>query len=639
MFDYRYECFLRKPSKEEQLLAKIDTSDYQISGLTIQSSIMNKFGFCSKVYRSKTTTTQKSTKKKTARYKAVVSKLFEFYDLSSPVESLFNEMGESISTYAEKYGVDMQNLFFDIPSWEAASKMDVLLPRIALEVKGKYAKPPKFNFDFENDRVVEQWEEYEPSDIEVDECKRLYIQMQMFVKEKSQTGIPLKRYVKKLVLMDSFMSVLDDPFFSDSKDTIINWEGNIESLNSYIMNFLDSKTKDTVRVHSRTVMEAECIAKQQEVAKMLEAEGLPFNFDGFKHYLMHYASDVLDAIQDEYAIDITTFESFEELARFFYQPERMHAIRESLGVKVRARTRNGQRMGNKWAVKSFNLDGKLRKLGELVEGFDESKESGRLKMMSERIRQRELESEEAKRARRMAKQRYDSAKHRKAPEEDIALKRKEYNEMVEAAVSISKSLSSARAAYRKAQRSLNRKKSAIEKIREYRETYASVIENARAATADQDTSGLDKLEAMFKIAEAESDNIPYCTWSFKADGIDEGVMRIVNDELKHGFSSIKAKNGEPEYINVTSFAYFDETKNPVMEFFVDYPKSSKLYTAFSNNRNLSSILLNGIERVVEEKLGHPVDFDYGTAKSNIDMHKSLESGLSMDDAWDIPSIR
>lgn len=639
MFNYNYECFLRKPTKDEQLLAKIDTSDYQISGLTIQSSILHKFGFCSKVYRSKTTTTQKSTKKKTARYRAVITKLFEFYNSDSPAEALLEDMGESITAYAEKYGVDMQNIFFDIPSWEAAAERDTLLPRVAVEVKGKYAKPPKYKFDFDNDRVLEQWEEYEPSDAEVEECKSLYLKMLDFVKERAKGDLPIKRFIKKLILMDSFVSVLDDPFFAGVRDSILNWEGTLASLKSYIENFLESKTKDTVRVHSRTVMENECIARQQEVARILEAEGKPFDFDGFKHFLMQYDPEALDAVQDEYALNISTIESFDELANFFYQPERMHAIRQSLGVKVRARSRNGERKGNKWAVKSFNLDGKIRKLGEFVADFNETAENSKLKAMAERIKERETEAEEAKRVRRLAKQRYDTAKHRGAPEEDIKAKRKEYDEMVAAAVSISKSLSAARTAYRKALRGVQRKKGAIEKIREYREKYSTVIENAKAATASSDAGGLDELEAMFKIAEAESDNIPYCTWSFKADGMDEKVIRVVEEELTRGFSSIKARNGEPEYINVTSYAYLDNGRNAVMEFFVDYPKNSKLYSAFANNRNLSSVLLNGIERVVEDRLGHPVDFDYKSAKSNIDMKKSLESGPSMEDAWDIPSVR
>ena len=54
-FDIKKAVIIRKPTDDEQRNGKIATSDYAISSITIQSSVMKTLGWVDKVYRSKQT--------------------------------------------------------------------------------------------------------------------------------------------------------------------------------------------------------------------------------------------------------------------------------------------------------------------------------------------------------------------------------------------------------------------------------------------------------------------------------------------------------------------------------------------------------------------------------------------------------
>lgn len=634
-FDYECDFILRKPTSEEQLLARIDTSDYQISGLTIQSSILFNFGFCSRVYRSKTATVQKSNRKKAARYRQIIQKLFAYYKSDDPVERLYADMDETVTNLDERYKVDLESLFHPIASWREAARQDILLPQVAREVKSRYAKPPKIRFNFEEDSVEEEPVLYEPSEREVAECKDLYRRMLEFVKERSAGGLTLRKWMKRAVLMDSFVSIVDDTLLAPVRDAVLSWEGSVGELGDYLMGFLDREVRETVRAHARTVMESECRERQREVAQILFQDNIPFDFDGFKYYMENYASNTCNTLQETYGLDFDTLYSFEDLARFFYEPERMHEIRRNLNVKVRARSKCGERIGNKWAVKSFNYEERMQRLKEFVGDFDEAESGRRLAEMAKRVAEREVENEEAKRARKVAKQRYDSAVERRAPQGDIEVKRREYEEIVQAAVGVSKSLSSAKAALRAAREDAERKCSAIERIREYAQKYTLVLEAAKLAVSSN-AVGLDHLEREFRMQAAANDSIPYSTWSFKMDGMREDAIRAVVGELEKGFCGGLGEEN-PNYVNVTAHAYLDRTGREFSEFFVDYPKNGKVYKAFEGNGKLSEALIGALSRTVGEKLGYTVVFDCEGASVNEDLEVSLAGeggGSATGDAWD-----
>ena len=60
--DYK-KVIIRKPTDDEQREAKIITSDYAISSITIHSSILKTLGLVDKVYRSKECIVKYSNKK------------------------------------------------------------------------------------------------------------------------------------------------------------------------------------------------------------------------------------------------------------------------------------------------------------------------------------------------------------------------------------------------------------------------------------------------------------------------------------------------------------------------------------------------------------------------------------------------
>jgi hypothetical protein len=84
--DYK-KVIIRKPTDEEQRNAKIITSDYAISCVTIHSSILYTLGLVDKVYRSKQTVIKLSNKKE---IKQLISKLDKFSKYFPKSYSLFD---------------------------------------------------------------------------------------------------------------------------------------------------------------------------------------------------------------------------------------------------------------------------------------------------------------------------------------------------------------------------------------------------------------------------------------------------------------------------------------------------------------------------------------------------------------------
>ena len=103
------DLMIRRPSDDEQRLAKIVTSDYQISSVTIQSSILSSLDMVDRTYRSKTATISLSTSNKIKKYKSIVEKLFfnlkfikdtkEFFEFIKNEKDVFNKTGIDIKLF------------------------------------------------------------------------------------------------------------------------------------------------------------------------------------------------------------------------------------------------------------------------------------------------------------------------------------------------------------------------------------------------------------------------------------------------------------------------------------------------------------------------------------------------------------
>lgn len=622
-WDWQTELVLRKPSNEEQFNANIDTSDFQISGLTIQSKILNVMGLCSKVYRSKYTTVQYSTKKAIGRYTSVFNKTFSYFEKTTPVTELYKCESLTNTAMNERFGVNVRSILMTANNWNEILKQEVLLPQVVAIVKGRYEEEGC-------------GEDYEPSEELVRDCKLTYIHLYDFLEEQKKSGITLKKFVNRSTVYDSFFSLINDDFFKNVRSEIMDFDGNIGQLSRFIDKFLKKQDRGSVRGYSRGVMEEEVLEAQKKIASILTEEGMCFNFEGFKYYLAMYNPDVVENLETEFGLCLdeeTSISTFEDLALWFYNPERMHEIRESLGVKVRARSKGEARQGVKWVIKSFNYDAKIKNLTDKIGDFNEEDATQRVKDLKYRMEQREKENNEAKLARHHASVKYRMAKKSKDP---VLIERckKEYEEMVLAATTTSKSLTATKKAYNKAKNDVDKKISAVEKVREYRERYGKLISSMRENASNEEKTLVDDMEKSVKFKVLEEDTIPYSTWTFKAYVINEDVIRVVTEELENGFSGIKGRDGTTSVVNVTSYAYLDNNKNAISEFFVDYPKGNKLFKAFEKNPNLSNVLINGISNMVKQKLGYYVDFAPEEAKWNVDMEKTLEGGNSPFDAWD-----
>ena len=90
--DYK-KVIIRKPTDDEQRAAKIITSDYAISSITIHSSILKKLGLVDKVYRSKEAIVKYSNKKEIATVKKDLNVFVKFFPKNYTTEKawIFNE--------------------------------------------------------------------------------------------------------------------------------------------------------------------------------------------------------------------------------------------------------------------------------------------------------------------------------------------------------------------------------------------------------------------------------------------------------------------------------------------------------------------------------------------------------------------
>lgn len=624
-WNYASNFVIRKPSNEEQFNANIDTSDYQISGLTIQSKILNTLGLCPKIYRSKFTTVQYSNKRTISRFVGVVGKALGLFTSTEPASVVISCRGETTTALTERFGINLRSLLScpGADTWDKVMKQDYLLPLIVAIVKGNHDER-------------KGGDDYEPSEELVRECKEKYVDVFEYLKTRQETGMSLKKFILRMCVLDGLFTLLEDDIFNPVRQEIMDFEGTVGELKTFVSNFLTSSCKSTERGYSRTVLEEETLKAQEKINRDLERDNLKFNFEGFKYWLNMYRPEVVQSLKDEFDLSLEEhpeIQSFEDLAKWFYEPDRMHAIRESLGVKVRARTKGDARQGVRYVINAFNYGSKIKTLNSTIGDFNEADASQRLKDLKARLEQRFNENEEAKKARHEAIIQLHEAKKSK-DKALIAAKKKEYEEIVHAATVTSKLLTATKKAFKKAEADLEKKKTAIEQVREYREKYGQLIDRMKKTTNDEDRDLVYEMEQRMRLHIIEADTIPYSTWTFKAYCINEDVIRLVTEELERAFSNVKGRNGEPSYINVTSYAYLDEEKNAVSEFHIDYPTGNKLYKAFSKNPNLSKVLIEGIDKLVHDKLGYYVDFGIDEARWNVDMNETLWDGGDPLDSWD-----
>ena len=105
--DYK-RVIIRKPTDDEQRVAKIVTSDYAISAITIHSSILKKLGLVDRVYRSKEAIIKYSNKKEIANAKKALKNLTKVFPKNYTTQKawFFNEQCIKNSNFINSISVE-----------------------------------------------------------------------------------------------------------------------------------------------------------------------------------------------------------------------------------------------------------------------------------------------------------------------------------------------------------------------------------------------------------------------------------------------------------------------------------------------------------------------------------------------------
>lgn len=177
----------------------------------------------------------------------------------------------------------------------------------------------------------------------------------------------------------------------------------------------------------------------------------------------------------------------------------------------------------------------------------------------------------------------------------------------------------ARKQYEKLCSTLNRKKEALDIIREYEKKMGILNEFIEETRSGEEISSLEQNEIVEAIRKQKAEKqIPYYTWRFVCDKIDKETASKIEEALEENLNKGNGINGEDGYINVTAFPM---TKS--YEFFVDYPKNSNLFRAFKNKGiELSNILIDGVAKHLKMSFVSP--------KGEMFINNPMEKTLSGD---------
>jgi tRNA(Leu) C34 or U34 (ribose-2'-O)-methylase TrmL len=127
-----------------------------------------------------------------------------------------------------------------------------------------------------------------------------------------------------------------------------------------------------------------------------------------------------------------------------------------------------------------------------------------------------------------------------------------------------------------AKKSFEKKIKANENLEVYTAKHELIKEIIAETRSGEEISLIEQEEILEAIRrQKEEAEIPYYTWRFVCDKIDNDTAQMIEKTLEENLNKGSGINGEEGYINVTAFQM---TKS--YEFFVDYPKNSNLFRAF-----------------------------------------------------------
>ena len=531
----RNVVIIRRPTDDEQRNAKIVTSDYAISGITIHSSVLKTLGWIDKVYRSKQCTLVYSNKK-------------EIKHVRKQLESIVNVLS-SYTPY---------NLYI---------------------LKKEADKYTSFKNEIE---YAKKW-------VDVKSEIPYFVAEYGFKTPKSLYRI-LKRTDELYTLFEGILDGINEMKYDK--------ENNFKTLFPQILNYLEKIETNSERGHTQTLIWNKAYKAQQRIENEL---GKNFTPQMYGLYVDDYRRNL---IINEWHIDLASYKgTWEDLCNYLYSPKMMAEIRNKIGVEVRAREKSSTRKG----VESMDK----KKFAKIIENnkrivgndFNLSEEEQKIKEAKKNLELKENQYEEGKWVLKHA----------------INNNANNINELSKAVEKLRQKYNYARKQYEKLCSTLNRKKEALDIIREYEKKMGILNEFIEETRSGEEISSLEQEEIVEAIRKQKAENqIPYYTWRFVCDKIDKETASKIEEALEENLNKGNGVNGEDGYINVTAFPM---TKS--YEFFVDYPKNSNLFRAFKNKGiELSNILIDGVAKHLKMSFVSP--------KGEMFINNPMEKTLSGD---------
>ena len=600
------DIMIRRPSDDEQRAGKIQTSDYQISSLTIQTKIMSCLELIDRVYRTKLTTIEKSNSNKIKKYKTIINKLFYHLKFVNTTEEFYEILGED-KKLSEKIGFDVKLILKSQKSWDKVLTQSHILPIIVTFVK-------------ENQDSEEYTEE------EVAICKKNYVAVFNFLKKQSERYENPALYFTALSSINSFNSILRENLMKDDSENLLDFPGSFEDFKNYVFHYLETKNVGSIKRHTQTVVNELCQESQKEILETIIEDGIGdmLTLPNFITYLENHKPHIISNFQDECGIDIRNYSTFDDLCDALYAPEVIAHIRNGLNVKIRARSTGDIRKGAELIIEQKRFIAKYenakKRLGEDISDYNPENENFNIEVKKKIVDEKKEELEQKKIEYEEYKEQLHNARSIRDSSSVSYLKNKLRNKEEEIR-QINRTYKILKRDYIESRNKTKSKNRAYEIYKQYKLKELEMIHNMKDDRLYEDLHELDIMEQKIKNNLLDEDYIPYFTWRFVCCDMDIETADTICESLEKYLNEKNGVCGEPGYINATAHQ-FRSGPDKLIQFFIDYPKSAAIYKAFEKKgHNLSKILVKGFADCLKKDIKCVEEDTY----FNVPMEKTLSN--------------
>lgn len=405
--------------------------------------------------------------------------------------------------------------------------------------------------------------------------------------------------VRTIARIKELKNYFDNGILDGLSDYKYDDKNKITTLLPSIHNYFDKIATNGVKGHTQTFLNNTVLKNYKKIAELIGKDFTPSD------YANTLSEERLSIISDEWHINLKEFVgTWEDLCKYLYSPSMIAEIRNKLGVKVRSRCKNECRKGVEASdMKKFSriIENKRAIIGN---NFNIDEEERKIEEAKKNVKIKEVQLEEARWCLNHA----------------IKNNVKNVHELSRAVEKIRGKYTYAVKALEKLEANLNKKRDALQVIREYEIRQNLLNEMIEETRSGEEISMLEHENLVEALRRQKNENqIPYYTWRFVCDKIDKTTATKIEEALEENLNKGNGVDGEDGYINVTSFPM---TRS--YEFFVDYPKNSNLFRAFKNKGiELSNILIDGVAKHLKMSFVSPS----GEMFINSPMEKTLSGDM------------